>query len=497
MHTARSGLLSRCERYAALTIPKVCLPEGIDVISQDQTHDYQSLGAEAVNRVVNRIMETMFPVGHSFFRLKVSRAMRDKLAAQDIAETDIDTILSMGERDAITELEASGQRPKLYQMLRHLVVTGNVALDLLSVKGQIKVVGIRNFVVSRTGDGKLKTLVFRDKLLFGELNKDVQAAMSGRYSEDTAVVHYRRIRRLRNGDYVLDQAVDETLLPTDKFGGKWSMDRLPFDVLTWDLDDESDYATGLIEENVADFEAMSVLAENTVDGAVMASETRYGVNPGGATTADDMNKSQNGDYINARAEDVTAITTDNYNGVKVAFDVMSRWEQRLGRNFMMTSAVTRNAERVTAQELRMNAQELESAYGGRYSALGATVQPLIANWLLDRMKFSIRGTQIQVIIITGLEALSRSVEVQNVSQALADLGQIGQLPEILQRRIKFEALAAFIGRGYGTDLSPFIMNDAEVQEVEEAAAQARTQEQAAVAGAQAGAQIGAQGAISE
>lgn len=497
LDSLRSGFLSRCERYAALTIPKVCLPAGYDVVSQDQTHDYQSLGAEAVNNVVNKLMIAVFPNGHTFFRMKVDRELRKQLAAQGMTEDVIDQVLAEGERDAVTELESSGQRPKLYQLMRHLVITGNVAIDTFSHKDHIKVIGIRNFVVSRTGDGKLKTLVIREKLLFGELTAKVQEALPGRFDEDTEVSHYKRIRRLRNGDYVLDQAIDEVALPNDRFGGKWTEETLPFDVLTWDLDDESDYATSLVEEHVADFEALSVLAEGTVDGSVMAAEVRYGVNPAGMTTADDMNKSENGDFLPARPDDIAAITADNYNGVKVAFDVMSRWEQRIARNFLMGSAITRDAERVTAEEIRMNAKELESAYGGRYSALGATLQPRIANWLLDRLKFSIKGTKIKVVIITGLEALSRNADVQNVKMALTDLAAVAALPESLQKRVKFEPLAAFIGRGYGTDLSPFIMNDEEYKAVLDEEQSRMAAQEAAAAGAQAGAQIGAQGAMTQ
>ena len=488
LQTLKQTLQTRCERYAALTIPKVCLPDGFDVVSNDQTHDYQSLGAEAVNHVVNKLMTALFPAGHTFFVLKLLREAMEAALAAGMDEETIAEVLANGERESVTELEASGQRPKLFQLLRHLVITGNVALDEWSSPGELRVIGIRNFCVQRTGNGKIKTLVFQDTMKFDELEPKVQQLLGTRYHAESEVTHYKRIRRLRNGDYVLDQAIDEYQLPNDRFGGKWTEATLPFDVLTWDLDDESDYATGLVEEHIADFEALSVLAESTVDGGVMAAEVRYLVNNTGMTTADDMNKSENGDFVPGRPDDVAPMTADNYNGVKVAFDIMTRWEQRIARNFLMTSAITRNAERVTAEEIRLNATELESAYGGRYSALGATLQPRIANWLLKRMKFSLRGTKIRVIIITGLDALSRNAEAEAVKLALADLALASQLPPQLQQRLKFDQLMTFFGYARGTNLKRFLLTDAEFEKLQKQQQAQVVETEAGIAGAQAGAQ---------
>jgi len=488
LDSLRSALISRCERYAALTIPKVCLPSGFDVISNDQTHDYQSLGAEAVNNVVNKLMLALFPPGHPFFIMKLEREAMQQAIATGLTETQVADVLAEGEREAVTTLEASGQRPRVYNALRHLVVTGNVLVDKFSSKGELKVTGIRNFCVTRTGNGKIKTLVVREKLLFGELEPKVQELMAGRYNDDSEVVHYKRIRRLRNGDYVLDQSIDTNLLPNDRFGGKWTEKTLPFAVWTWDLDDESDYATGLIEEHVGDFEALSILSESSVDGGVMAAEVRYLVNNTGQTNADDMNKSENGDFVPGNDGDVVPVTAENYNGVRVAFEIMSRWEQRIARNFLMTSAITRNAERVTAEEIRMNAQELETAYGGRYSALGATVQPFIAEWLLDKAGFSLKGTKVRIVIITGLDALSRNAEIESLKLAMGDLAAVATLPPELQDRIKMDDLAMFVGQGRGTDLKRFLLSDQEYEQKVAKRQAAQVNTEAAVAGAQAGAQ---------
>src|SRR3546814_7961467 len=62
----------------------------------------------------------------------------------------------------------------------------------------------------------------------------------------------------------------------------------------------------------------------------------------------------------------------------VASQVAERLELRLSHAFMLQSGTVRNAERVTAEEIRAMAQELENVLGGVYTVLSAEFQlPLI------------------------------------------------------------------------------------------------------------------------
>jgi hypothetical protein len=170
---------------------------------------------------------------------------------------------------------------------------------------------------------------------------------------------------------------------------------------------------------------------------------------------------------------------------------MEAWEKRLARNFLLLSAVTRNAERVTAEEVRLTALELETALGGVYSSLSAQIQAPIANWLLDEIDMTIDGTDFQVEVLTGLDALSRNGDLENLRMALGDLAQITALPPGLQDRINFAAIAAYIGAGRGVDLTPFLKPEAQYQqELAQRRAEAVAQETATAAG-----QAAAQGAM--
>ena len=63
---------------------------------------------------------------------------------------------------------------------------------------------------------------------------------------------------------------------------------------------------------------------------------------------------------------------------------------------------------------------------------------------MDASDFSLQGTQIEVTIVTGLDALSRNGDLENFRLAISDLAQIATLPETLQARMKFDEIKAFV-----------------------------------------------------
>lgn len=471
-----NNILDRVERYAALTIPKVCLPIGFDKDATDQSHDYQSIGAQAVNHVVNKLMLALFAPSRPFIKLLAGKKTKGQAEQNGLTEIQLNEILAQGERDAVKELDARAQRPKLYQILRHLVVAGNVLLVL--GKKSMRVMGLRYFRVERDAEGEVMCICIREDVAFSQLDKRVRAILGHRYQDETKVAHYRYIKRDEHGMYGMTQWIDTEQLPKE-FNGRWTAEKLPYRVLTWDLADESDYGTGLVEEYIGDLEALSVLAESVVDGAVLACESRTLVNPTGLTSVEDVKNSINGDALAGMAADIDSIQLGDSAGVVVAQSVGSDYEKRVARGFLMGSAVIRDAERVTQEEVRLTANELETAYGGVYSTLAASLQLPVAGWLFASIGMPLAGTDIKITIVTGLDALSRNGDLENFRLAMADLATISTVPENLQARLKFNDIAIFIGQGRGVDMSKFLISEQEYQEKVQQEAAMRAQEAAA------------------
>lgn len=484
MDGERSTLMKRMENYARLTIPKLLLPTGFNLNDSDQPHDYQSFGAQAVNHVTNKIMLAMFAPSRPFFRLQPGPKAQAE-ASQVMTEDDLATLVSTAERNSVKELDATAQRPKLYQLVRHIVVLGNVLL--FRDKDEFRVMSLRYFCVKRTVTGKVHTLIINERVCFDELDPEIQAIIpaKNKKKDDSKVDYFKWIKREPDGSYSMTQWIEDVNLGTidDKYNDSWaSAEDCPYTVHTWDLADEADYGTGLVEEYVGDFEAMSSLSEAVVDGAILGAEFRWLVNPSGQTTVEDVKNSVNGDVLPGVPEDVQPTQAGNAQAVQQAAAVLDRWERRLGRGFLLQSAIQRDAERVTAEEIRMAAMELETAFGGVYSALAPGLQRPIAKWLLMRLGMDLNGSDFTLTIITGLDALSRNSDVENLKLALMDAAAIATLPPALQAELSMPRILTFIGNGRGVDIKQFLKTqDEKQQEAEELMAQ-----QAAMAAAQTG-----------
>lgn len=486
----KEPLMTRVERYAAMTVPKVCLPTGFQVESMDQTHDYQALGAQACNHVVNKLMTAMFAPSRPFFRVAPGKKTKEEAAKIKLTETELNDVLAAMERDSATQLDTLGQRPKLYQVCRHLVITGNCLMVL--DKDTIRAIGLRYYCVKRDYMGKVHTLVIREEMRFDELDPKIQALWSdARQKADNKVCLYRYIRRSPVGEYIMTQWVDETKLPKE-WSARWKEENFPYRALAWDLTDDSDYGTGLVEDYAGDFEALSVLSEAIVTGAVVGTEFRWVAHPNGVTNIEDMRNSVNGDTIPGSAKDVSAITPPVQEGVKTASAISQEYAQRISRGFLMNSAVTRDAERVTAEEVRMNAMELESSFGGVYSMLAPAIQAPIAKWMMAMADTPLKGTDLKVVVVTGLDALSRNGDLENLKQAFTTLSAFAQAPEALIQRVKWQDLSDFIGQGCGVDLKRFIMTEKEFGAIQEQIRAQQTQQEVDTAGGVATAEAAAQ-----
>ena len=141
----------------------------------------------------------------------------------------------------------------------------------------------------------------------------------------------------------------------------------------------------------------------------------------------------------------------------------------------------------------MQAQELETSFGGTYSNIAVGMQLPLARWLLRNVNLDVNGTQLKITIVTGLDALSRSGDLDNLRAAAQDLSVVGmlkqQVPEINRRAWVVAILA-----GHGVPAAKYLLTEeqtaAEQQAMQQQAINAQTASEAATAGVQAGLEQG-------
>jgi hypothetical protein len=482
----RTSFIKRCEKYAAFTLARLCTAVGYNQNSNELQHDWQSVGAQATNHIVNKLVLALFAPSRPFIRLEADAQWKAQQVAAGVPEADIDETLARGEQAAVRELDRRGTtRPKLYQALSNLVVLGNVLAYFPSEKGEdMRVYGIKSYVVRRTGLGKIKTLIVREQLAFDELEPSVQAycnTQATRNNDDSHISYFRWIERQKDGKYRMSQWVNTTRLPAE-FDGYWPEDRLPYRALTWNLADEDDYGTGLVEDFSGDFAALSALSEAQIKGALLASEFRWLVNPGGMTTPEDFEQSENGAAIPGMPGDIELIANSKPGDLQLVQNIGADYIRRIGQGFLLNSAVTRDAERVTAEEIRRQAQELETSLGGTYSRIAVDFQGPLADWLLASVDLNLRNTKIKRVIVTGLDALSRSGDLDALRTALADVASISSLPPAILATLRLDVINATIFHGHGLPANKFVKTQAEIAAAQQ---QQQADEEAAVVNEQA------------
>ena len=491
MTADRSALIRRLEVYAHYTLPKLCLPLGHNQYADDISHDFQSVGAQSVNHLANKLMLALFAPSRPFFRLDATTAMQTTLDDMGMPREEVTKKLAEGEIESMKLLDRLAVRPKLYELVKNLIVLGNVLMHLEGTT--MRVIGIKRYCVRRSLSGAVLELMIADTVMFDELEPAVQEALGKhtRYQSDHTVTLYKWIKRNAAGDYLLEQWVDQWKLPAD-FNGKWPEAKLPYRVLTWDLADGSHYGTGLVEDYKGDFAALSTLTKAQVVGAVLASEFRWLVNPSGMTKPEDFEQSENGAAIPGQKDDISLVESSKSNDLQTMLGMTQEYVNRIGRGFLLGSQMVRQAERVTTEEIRLIANELETSLGGAYSRLAVDAQLPIAHWAMDGIGLKIGDSGFMPTVITGLDALSRNADLEELKALLADMAGIALLPEPLLAQLSVERIFTALAAPRRIDIKPYLKTPEEMQQQRAQAQAAQTQQLANEEGIKAEAKVASQ-----
>lgn len=477
---AREETMTRCERYAGWTIPTV-FPESPLMEYDEMQLDYQSVGAQAVTNLSNKIMMALFQPSRPFFRMNLTQAQRDEILQTGIDGAQIDAALAEAERAAMNNLNATNARIIMHDVMQQLIITGNSLIHAPKNKDPMVAYSLRDYTMKRDLRGGVIKIVIRETKSVSGLSDELQdICVKAGYMDDDDVSIYTGICRVGTDQYIVHQELEDLAYVHRKIG-VYKKDDLPWIPLTWNLARGKDYGTGLVELYSGDFHKLSNLSEAIVDYTVVMTDVKNLVNPAGMTDVRELTEAPSGAYVHGREEDIYVHQPQVANVsdfLTAQFDSTAR---RLGAAFLLNSAVTRDAERVTAAEIRMQAQELESSLGGVYTRLATELQLPLAKRLLKDLNPVFKD--IEPVIVTGLESLSRNSELDNFRAFMQDMIILSDVPDEVKLWMDFENVIATLGAGHGVDYKKFL-KDAETVKKEKAAAM---QAQANMAGMEAGA----------
>lgn len=213
-------------------------------------------------------------------------------------------------------------------------------------------------------------------------------------------------------------------------------------------------------------------------------------NPNGITRPKKLQEAQSGDFVDGRIEDIQPLSIQKDNDVQFVVQYMTQIEQRLAFVFLISSAAQRNAERVTAEEVRMIARELEDTLGGVYAILTQELQLPLIRRLLAKLMSNNQVVQlpdgfVEPTITTGMEALGRGNDFNKYTTFLQLMSQVPQGIEYL----KIPVLITNLATALGIDTQALVKSQEELQQEQENAQAQQVAMQ--------GAQTGIEGALSD
>lgn len=477
----REEVLYRCERYAGWTLPNIFPDDPLEEYDELQ-HDYQSVGAQAVTNLTNKIMMALFQPSRPFYRMNLTQKQRAQITAGGQSNATIDANLAESERAGMKLFETMRSRVVLTEVIKHLIITGNALLYTPpGTDSKMHMYSLRDYTCKRDLRGNVVKLIIRETKSVSGLSEDLRTiAIEEGYGEDDDVSLYTCVRRTGEEKYVVWQELEDLCYCHKKIG-LYDANELPWNPLTWDLARSKDYGTGLVENYAGDFHRLSTLAEAILDYTVIVTDVKNLVDPAGMTDVRALTQARSGAYVHGREEDLHVHTPDVNDATQFLDQQEDKVTRRIATAFLLNSAVTRDAERVTAEEIRMQAHELESSLGGVYSRLSVDLQLPLARKILRSLAPMFKD--IEPIIVTGLDSLSRNSELDRMRAFFGDLVAISDVPPAVSQRVDYGALIASLGAGHGVDYEKFLLDEATVKANQKAAMEANAQNAGAEAGA--------------
>ena len=210
----------------------------------------------------------------------------------------------------------------------------------------------------------------------------------------------------------------------------------PWFVPTWSLIPGEHYGRGIIEDYAGGFASLSDLSEGAALYTIEIMRVIHLVSTGGGTDIDDLRAAETGEYVRGDADSVKAVESGDAVKLQQVEMKVEKVFARLAKAFMY-GGNTRDAERVTAYEIQIEAQEAENALGGVYSALSQGLQVPLAHTLVtevapDSLAGLIDGS-LKLDVIAGIPALGRTSDVQNLMMAAQEVATVVPIAQMDSR----------------------------------------------------------------
>ena len=475
LQSGRTQFLDMAVECSELTLPYLVTQDDNSTGKRQLLQPYQSVGAKAVVTLAAKLMLAILPPQTAFFKLQV----RDDKLGQTLDPTmrsELDLSFSKIERLIMDYIAASSDRVVVHQALKHLIVSGN-ALIFMGKDG-LKHYPLQRYVIERDGNGNIIEIVTKEMVsrkVLGILPPPTDNP-NGEYGdrEDDAEVYTCVKMDESSGSWRWHQEVDDMIL--DGSQSTAPKNASPWLVLRFNTVDGEDYGRGRVEEFIGDLRSLDGLSQSLVEGASVASKVVFLVSPSATTKPGTLAKAGNGAIIQGRPEDVGGVQVGKTADFATAAQLAATIEKRVLEAFLVMNI--RNAERVTAEEVRLTQLELEQSLGGLFSLL--TVEFLVP-YLNRTLLILQRSNQIPRLpkdvvrpkIVAGINSLGRGQDNESLTRFIATVAQtLG--PEALMKYIDPSEAIKRLAAAQGIDVLNLVRTTEQLEQLKQQIVQDKT-----------------------
>lgn len=433
----RAPYLDRARQCAKLTIPSLFPDEGANGNTSFTTPE-QSMGARGVNNISAKLLLALFPPNTPFFKMEVDEITSAELTQQEGVKDEVDKALAMFTRKTMSDSEVRALRSDLYEYFRHQTVAGNGTL-YIPEEGRARFYRLDKYVARRDPEGTLMEWVGKEQIdrraLPPEVAKSIPDADAKSNEQDDVdtLDLYTYVWLNEEGQYEVFQEIAGKVVPGSE--GTYERNELPFIVGRFIKVDGEHYGRGYVEEYLGDLVALESFTKSIREFVAIASRINPVVNPNSTLRAKDVAQAENGDVLSGEEGSVWYLQVERYNDFRVAKEMVNSLMESLSFAFMMNTAIQRPGERVTAEEIRYMARELEDTLGGVYSVQAVDLQLPLARVLIASLRSrgllpDLPSGIVEPHVVTGMDALGRGNDLSNLLQWKAVIGDTPALEEV-------------------------------------------------------------------
>ena len=459
----RNQWLDRARRSASLTIPYL-IPRS-NTPTSDNTDAYRlpwnGIGQRGCNNLAAKLLMAILPPTEAFFRFTLDpvemEKMESELTEQGLppeevgsAKSEIELALNKLELSVLRSIETSNDRVVVHEAIMHLLVAGNVLMYV--GEDGLRCYHLNRYVLMRDPVGDPLLAVTCERIAISQLPESIREQLEEDKDEykgivddndpintsgeaDNAIDVYTCVKWSANSVEWWQEINNKEIEGTRGVSKKSTSPWLP---LRMSRIDASSYGPGYIESAaVADLQTAEALSQAVAECALVSAQVKHLVKPSGVTNAKGLAEAPNGAYVPGNPDDVFTVRTDKGSDINVAFTALQRIEQRLAASFML--AEMRDAERVTAEEVRITALQTETSLGNVYAILTSEFQ---APYIRRKLELYMRQANmerlpeglVQPMVSVGLSAVGRGNDLEKTARFI----------QILQQALGPEGMAQYI-----------------------------------------------------